>query len=131
MGLSGPIASWARPGHSVVGVVASLALSLFAWPLLTAGAQGPGLEVRLPEATTAPVQAAQLTRQGDDLIITGSVAMLFNTGSFTGPNRAQKVNRARLTPDGITISSGFDAIRTHLAELRAPKSSAGVSTVPM
>ena len=121
MGLSGPIASWARPGHSVVGVVATRALSLLAWPLLTAGAQGPGLEIKLPEAKAAPLAVAPLTRQGDDHIITGSVAMLFNTGSFSGPNRAEKVNRARLTPDGVTVSSGFDAVRTRLAALRTPK----------
>jgi len=47
--------------------------------------------------------------------------MLFNTGSFSGPTRAEKVNRARLTPDGVTVSSGFDAVRTRLAALRAPK----------
>ena len=78
MGLSGPIASWARPGHSVVGVVASLALSLFAWPLLTAGAQGPGLEVRLPEAKTSPVQAAQLTRQSSACFTIGSEPVYFH-----------------------------------------------------
>jgi hypothetical protein len=121
MALFGPTALWARPGHSVAGVFVSLALSLLAWPLLTAGAQGPCLDVRLPAAKVAPASVATLTRKGSDLIITGSVAMLFNTGSFTGPNRAEKVNRARLTPDGVTVSSGFDAIRTRLAALRAPK----------
>lgn len=121
MALFGPIALWARPGHSVAGVFASLALSLLAWPLLTAGVQGPGLDIKLPAARAATAPTATLTRKGNDLIITGSVAMLFNTGSFSGPNRAEKVNRARLTPDGVTVSSGFDAIRTRLAELRTPK----------
>ena len=121
MGLSGPIASWARPGHSILGVFASIALSVLAWPLLTAGAQGPGIDIKFPDAKAASGPAATLTRQGDDLIITGSVAMLFNTGGFTGPNRAEKVNRARLTPDGVTVSSGFESVRTRLAALRAPK----------
>src|SRR5438034_11032917 len=121
MGRAGPITSWARPGHSFAGVFASLLLSVLAWPLLTAGAQGPGIDIAIAAPQPSDAPTAKLTRQGDDLIITGSVAMLFNTGSFSGPNRAEKVNRSRLTPDGITVSSGFDAIRTHLAELRAPK----------
>jgi spore germination cell wall hydrolase CwlJ-like protein len=131
MGLVGPIASWARPGHSVAGVVASLVLSVLGWPLLTAGAQGPGLDVHIPAPAHADIASATLVRQGDDLIITGSVAMLFNTGSFSGPNRAEKTNRSRLTPDGITVSAGFDAIRTRLAEMRTPKPNSGSSTVPM
>jgi cell wall hydrolase len=131
MGLFGPIASWARPGHSVAGVTASLLLSVLAWPLLTAGAQGPGLDVAIAAPHKATTPTATLARQGDDVIITGSVAMLFNTGSFEGPNRAEKTNRARLTPDGITVSAGFDAIRTHLAELRAPKPNSGDSVMAM
>jgi hypothetical protein len=55
--------------------------------------------------------------------------MLFNTGSFTGPNRAEKVSRARLTPDGVTVSSGFDRIRARLAALRSPSGSG--SALPM
>ncbi|HVY50318.1 MAG TPA: cell wall hydrolase [Devosia sp.] len=56
-------------------------------------------------------------------MIVGSVAALFNSGSFSGPNRAEKTNRARLTPDGMTVSAGFDAIRTKLAELRSGNAS--------
>jgi len=135
MALFGPIDSWARPGHSVAGVFASLALSLLAWPLLTAGAQGPGLGLSVATATASTPQpsgpTATLVRQGDDVIITGSVAMLFNTGSFEGPNRAEKTNRARLTPDGTTVSAGFDSIRTRIAELRTPKPRSGIQTMPM
>src|SRR5690242_18173928 len=98
MGLFGPIDSWARPGHRVAGVVASVALSVLCWPLLTVGAQSPTLEItgsNAPQKSAGP--AARLVREGDKVVILGSVAMLFNTGSFTGPNRAEKVNRARLT----------------------------------
>jgi hypothetical protein len=120
MGPYGPNSSWARPRHSVGGVLASLFLAILAWPLLTAGVEGPGVDSA--QASPEPVAAVpgpQLTREGDKLILTGSVAALFNTGSFSGPNRAEKTNRARLTPDGVTVSAGFDAIRTRLAELRA------------
>jgi len=100
-------------------VLFSLALALPAWPLLTAGAQAPGPETPLAMAT-APIAAptATLTRNGDDVIITGSVASLFNTGSFEGPNRAEKTNRARLTPDGVTVSASFDVARAALAKMR-------------
>lgn len=134
MGLFGPINSWARPGHSVAGVIASIALSVLAWPLLTVGAQGPGVDITgsiAPRTSVVSGPTATLTRDGDKLVLTGSVAMLFNTGSFTGPNRAEKVNRARLTPDGVTISSGFDGIRARLAALRNPPGATGSSTVPM
>ncbi len=97
--------------------MASLLLSLVAYPALIGAADTPGPgEVRLPAGP-----AAHLERKGDDLVIVGSVQSLFNTGFFSGPNRAQKVNRARLTPDGVTVSGGFEAIRTELALARAPK----------
>ncbi len=35
MGRAGPITFWARPQHSLGGLIAALVLSLFAWPLLT------------------------------------------------------------------------------------------------
>ena len=123
MGLFGSIDSWARPRHSRAGVFATLLLALAAYPLLTAGANGPGLDGPSKAVASAPV--AKLERRGSDLIIVGSVESLFNTGFFSGPNRAEKVNRARLTPDGVTVSGGFDAIRTQLADARKPKRAIG------
>ncbi len=55
--------------------------------------------------------------------------MLFTTGSFEGPNEAEKTNRARPTPDGMTVSASFEAIRARLAQARGPNS--GLSVVPM
>lgn len=131
MGLFGPLGSWARPGHSVAGVIASLALSVLAWPLLTAAVQGPGLYIKPVVPAAAPdVPTAELSRQGNDLILTGSVKVLFNSGSFSGPNRAEKTNRARLTPDGVAVSASFDDIRTRLAELRVARPNAGTSSAP-
>src|SRR4051794_36807602 len=129
MGLFGPIASWARPGHSVAGVIASLALSVIAWPLLTAGAQGPGVWVDAPAAVVPEHATAQLVRTGNEITITGSVDVLFKSGSFLGPNEAEKTTRARLTPDGITVSASFDDVRTRLASLRSSK--AASDTQPM
>lgn len=118
MGLFGSPLSWARPRHSRAGIIASLVLSLAAYPLLGTGANTPSHDVTTP--TIAATPTARLQHSGDDLVIVGSVGNLFNTGFFIGPNRAQKVNRARLTPDGVTVSGGFEAIRTQMAEARAP-----------
>ncbi|MEQ1771383.1 MAG: cell wall hydrolase [Devosia sp.] len=92
-------------------------MSILLWPLLVGGAHSPGT---IAEATATAAPAATLTRQGDDVIITGSVATLFSTGLFAGPNRAEKTNRARLTPDGLDVSSGFESVRSALAEMRNP-----------
>src|SRR5436190_8056264 len=105
MGLLGSIDSWARPRHSRVGIIATVLLALAAFPVLITGANGPGLDG--PSKAVAAVPTATLERNGTELIIVGSVENLFNTGFFSGPNRAEKVNRARLTPDGVTISGGF------------------------
>lgn len=87
-------------------------MSVLLFPLLSGGANSPGTGVQF-------VQSAKLVRTGDTLSINGSVASLFSTGVFSGPNVALKVNRARLTPDGSAISSGFESVRTRLAEERA------------
>jgi hypothetical protein len=119
MGLLGSLQSWARPRHSRAGIIASLVLSLATYPLLGTGANTPGHDMATP--ARAATAAAHLERNGDGVTIVGSVDNLFNTGFFVGPNRAQKVNRARLTPDGVTVSGGFEAIRMQMAEARAPK----------
>ena len=123
MGLFGSIHTWARPRHSLAGVLATLVLALGAYPLLTVGANGPGLDG--PPRAVASAATARLERNGDQVTIVGSVESLFKTGFFSGPNRAEKVNRARLTPDGITVSGGFNAIRTQLADARKPKRAIG------
>jgi hypothetical protein len=125
MGLSRSIQYWARPRHSRAGIIASLMLSVLAYPLLGSGANTPDTGLARLSAAAAP--SAHIERSGDDITIVGSVATLFNTGFFAGPNRAQKVNRSRLTPDGVTVSGGFEAIRMQIAEARAPK---GTSTEP-
>lgn len=121
VGRFGSLSAWAHPGHSVAGVFGSLLLSLIAWPALTAPALSPGHEVALVHSVAPAVPTASLSFSGVDPVITGSVAELFKSGSFEGPNEAEKTNRARLTPDGVTVSAQFDAIRTQLADIRAGK----------
>jgi spore germination cell wall hydrolase CwlJ-like protein len=66
---------------------------------------------------------ATLSVSGDKVSITGSVSNLFSEGSFTGPNRAEKRDRARITVDVASFSKGFENSRTQLAALLAPKDS--------
>lgn len=109
----------ALPEHSVAKALASALLSVFCLPLLATGAVGPDLGSARTVARSQ--SAATISRSGDDVIITGSIGNLFKTGSFAGPNRGEKTNRARITPDGLAISRGFDEIRTRLAALRNPR----------
>ena len=62
MGLFGSIDSWARPRHSRAGILATLVLALAAYPLLTAGANGPSLDG--PTKAVASVPTAKLERKG-------------------------------------------------------------------
>jgi len=90
---------------------------------LAGGAFGPASEplgtLGLPQA---PVAQATLSYSGTDPIITGSVEHLFDSVSFTGPNRAAKMDRYRPAPDALAISRGFEEVRQRLAALRAPPS---------
>jgi hypothetical protein len=106
----------ARLQHTRVGIVVSVVLSLLAYPLLTGAVQAPATTEALVADVSAP--SASLIRRGDTVEITGSVAELFQTGSFAGPNRAQKSDRARLTPDGTTVSEGFKTAWARLTEQR-------------
>jgi cell wall hydrolase len=132
MGRSGSENAWAHPRHSVAGAFVSLILAAFAWPLLITPAHSPDTAaVLVHPASAVDVPAASLSFEGVDPVITGSVAMLFKSGSFEGPNEAEKTNRARLTPDGVSVSASFDAIRTKLAAIRDGKIPAPDATTPM
>jgi len=122
MGRFGPTRSLAQEGpgprHSAGGIAAALALGLLLWPLLTTQSLSPGRAGVVRHMAEGP--AATLSFKGTDPIITGSVAELFKSGSFEGPNEAEKTNRARLTPDGTTVSASFEGIRVKLAQIRDP-----------
>lgn len=98
--------------------VAGAAFTLLSYATLTTGAVGPAFG-SIAEVASAP--RASLAQTGGEIFITGSVDHMFTTGSFVGPNRAEKQDRARPLPDVMAVASGFDAIRARLAALRAPK----------
>ncbi len=86
---------------------------------LTNGAFGPASD--LADAMPAEVElvAASISYAGLDPVITGSVDHLFQTSSFTGPNRAEKTDRLRPPVDVLAVSRSFEEVRIRLAALRA------------
>jgi len=80
-------------------------------------ASGPLGEHGLPQPEVAQ---ASLSFAGADPVITGSVAGLFETAMFSGPNRAEKTDRVRPALDPLQFSRNFEAARTRLAALRLP-----------
>jgi spore germination cell wall hydrolase CwlJ-like protein len=75
---------------------------------------------------TIPDAAPSLIRSGDDVIITGSIDHMFSTGSFAGPNRAEKQDRYRPVIDVMEITRDFDGLRAQLAAIWMPEKSAPV-----
>jgi hypothetical protein len=107
----------ARRTHPIFNLVMAVGASLLGYAALTSGVQGPAYGALA--AVTAPI-AASLTRNGTDVVITGSVDAMFRSlGTFVGPNRAEKQNRARITPDPLEFAQGFVEARLELASLRA------------
>lgn len=98
------------------------ALSIMFAAGLTGAAQAPGA------ASVASLQSAEietpnatLTRKGDEVLITGSIGHIFDSETFSGPNRAEKRDRARPMADAATVSRDFEGIRARLAALRGIK----------
>lgn len=67
----------------------------------------------------AAVPAPMLSFENDAPVIIGSVAGLFDTPLFSGPNRADKADRAVASPDIVAFAQSFDAVRLSIAEQRA------------
>lgn len=101
--------------------LAGASCTLISYAILTTGAIGPAHGSIVDISGIRDVPRASLMQTGDDLFITGSVDHMFQSGSFAGPNRAEKQDRARPLPDVMSVASSFDAIRARLAALRAPK----------
>ncbi|MHA6691846.1 cell wall hydrolase [Devosia sp. A449] len=85
---------------------------------LTNGAFGPAAELGDALPSDVDLVAASISYSGADPVITGSVDHLFQTASFTGPNRAAKTDRLRPKADVLAISRSFQEVRTRLAALR-------------
>jgi hypothetical protein len=110
----------------VARTIATLLLAPLAYIGLAGAALGPGSaplgNAGLPGKAPQPVAVAHasLTYSGVDPIITGSIDHLFESASFTGPNRAMKTDRVRPAVDAMAIAQSFEAARLQIAALRAP-----------
>ena len=85
---------------------------------LTNGAFGPATDLGDIAPPEAKLATASLSWSGVDPVITGSVDHLFETASFTGPNRAEKTDRVRPPVDVLALSRSFQEVRVRLASLR-------------
>ncbi|QDZ09459.1 cell wall hydrolase [Devosia ginsengisoli] len=85
---------------------------------LTNGAFGPATDLGDIAPPQVALATASISYSGVDPVITGSVDHLFETASFTGPNRAEKTDRMRPPVDVLALSRSFEEVRVRLASLR-------------
>lgn len=99
-------------------IVLGAALAVFGYAGLTGAAVGPAFGSLAD--FDVPIQTASLVVSGTDVTITGSIGDIFTSGSFSGPNRAEKQDRYRPVVDVMEVAGNFDNIRARLAALRNP-----------
>ncbi|SEP83375.1 Cell Wall Hydrolase [Devosia sp. YR412] len=97
----------------VVGIFCSLS-----YAALTNGAFGPTGDLADTLPADVDLVTASLSYYGVDPVITGSVDHLFDSASFTGPNRAEKTDRVRPAVDLASFTQSFEETRTRIASLR-------------
>jgi len=111
-----------RRGFPVAKSMALGLMASLAYLGLAAGAFGPSSD--LPGALAANASpnlvVASLSYSGADPVLTGSVDHLFDSVSFTGPNRAEKTDRFKPPVDIVAFSKNFEEARTRIAALRDP-----------
>lgn len=99
--------------------LAAAATALVGLVVMTGAAVGPAHGTLEP--LTPPLAArASIEYVGSDPILTGSVDDIFSSGSFVGPNRSAKTDRARYMPDVLTFTRSFEDLRTRLLADRLP-----------
>ncbi|HEY4201110.1 MAG TPA: cell wall hydrolase [Devosiaceae bacterium] len=118
-------ARWARNWHTVAKIATAAVLSVLGYATMVGSAHGPGYGQLADFKLPAKVEVATLSMADGKPTITGSIASMFDTGSFAGPNRALKQDRARITVDVASFSTGFESSRQHLATLWQPAKPAG------
>ena len=121
----------ARQAQAELVLLRSLAgvmLAVIGYVGCTTAAVGPQYGAEAFVAPAAPT--ARLERNGDQVLITGSISNMFSSGAFAGPNRSEKQDRARPLPDVMEIAAGFAPIRERLAALRMPDGAVSVAARP-
>lgn len=108
-----------RRHHPMSRILGLGLLGVLSYAGLTGGAFGPASDLDDNLPVQAKLVSASLSYSGVDPVITGSVNNMFDTASFTGPNRAQKGDRVRPPVDVLALSRSFEEARVRLAALRA------------
>src|SRR5690606_11296380 len=104
-----------------MGLVAS-----FAYIGLSAGAFGPSPDLSADLAQADPITTASLGKVSADPVVAGTFDHLFQTASFTGPNRAATTERVTPEVEALALSRRFKAAGITIAALRAPAAPAGL-----
>lgn len=108
---------YARPRrhHTIFNLFVAVTATVLGYAGFTTSVSAPAFGDVSAFATSV---VASLQRQGEDLIVTGSLNHLFDTAAFTGPNRAAKQARVRIVPDALSFAQSFDDVRARIASLR-------------
>ncbi|WP_425466614.1 cell wall hydrolase [Pelagibacterium montanilacus] len=88
-----------------------------------------GARVFDPATELPPAPTASLTFGDGQPAIEGSVASLFSTSMFSGPNRSEKTDRLLPRTDLVAFTQGFDAVRLSIASARAAGTTYGQSGI--
>lgn len=104
-----------------------LALGLFcglSYAGFTSGALGPAADLAETLPSNVNLVTASLSPAPAEPAAAGSFEHLFESASFTGPNRAEKVDRKRPPVDLVAFSRSFEKERVRIASLRGDDASA-------
>lgn len=113
---------WSQGARKARGVsfvtkgISAVILAAIAYTGTISAAQNPDIETIAN--VVAPQIRASLIYSGTDVMITGSVAHMFDAQTFSGPNRSEKRARNRPIEDALTIARSFEEVRMRLAALR-------------
>lgn len=107
-----------RRGQVAVRGFAATVLVALSYLALTSAATSPAALALGDLGRVTAIDQASIRYEGTDAIITGSVGNLFSSGTFSGPNRAEKTDRYRPPIDTVAFVQEFAAARLHLASLR-------------
>ncbi|MDB5621991.1 MAG: cell wall hydrolase, partial [Devosia sp.] len=114
----------ARRNRPYARLLACGLLGVLSYAGLTSGASGPA-----GDASTLIPAAPVLVQASLGFPPTAPAVQgfdhLFESASFTGPNRAEKTDRVRPRRDALAISQSFEEVRTRLAALRVSPGEAG------
>jgi len=116
-GISLVRANPARASRKVLKAVGALTLSVVAYGFAVPGTGG--FRAVDPATELPPTPMASLAFEGDHPVISGTVAPLFNTAMFSGPNRTDKTDRALPEVNLVAFSQTFDAVRLSIASARS------------